>query len=165
MILCDEKITFNDFIDKAKKEITKGYIIAALTDEYIVDYWSNENPDVILNNKDKKILEVRIFDDKKECRISRYNISDDSKDFIYRKICDIEEKRDSYDEWQFLDIDETIPLDENGKVTSTGGGKYKLPLDSSVNAKILIRYYLGKYEETGQSRVEDWRVVTFKEGE
>ena len=155
-------MTVDDFVNIAKNEIKTGYIIAALTDEYIVDRWSLENADNVLKDKNGKILEVRVFNDVKECKISRYDISEV---FNYRRICDIEEKCDRYDEWQFLDIDDSISKDEDGRVTSTGGGKYKLPLDSKENARILIRYYLGRYELTGQARVEDWRVVEFKEGE
>ena len=155
-----DQMTVSKFIRETNERVSKGYIIAALTDEYIVDIWPIDSSELI--SKEEKILEIRVFDDKKECKLSRSNIG---KEFSSRRICDAEEKRDFYDEWQFLDIDESMPLDEAGKVTATGGGKYKLPLKSSTNAKICIRYYLGEYEATGQARIEDWRVVEFKEGE
>ena len=152
--------TVKEYINTIKQTIANGWIIiASLTDEYLVDEWPLGGDE--LASKEDKILEIRVFNNKEECKLSR---SDIGKEFSFRRIYDDEENRDSYDEWQFLDIDESIQRDDAGKVTATGGGKYKLPLKSSMNAKICIRYYLGRYVATGQARIEDWRVVEFKEG-
>ncbi len=154
-------MTVNEFLIKAKEEIPEGWIIAALTDEYIVDRWPFASD--VLSGKDNKVLEIRVFGQKGELKISR---SDIGKDFSAREICDQGERtdsRDHYDEIQYLDIDDQMGRDNEGKVTTTGGGKYKLPLNSILDAKIRIRYYFGRYEETGQARIEDWRVVELME--
>lgn len=152
-------MNFDEYIREANQTISKGWVIAALTDEYIVDEWPlNGNG---LTSKEDKILEIRIFNKDEEIKLSR---SDIGKGFTFRRINDLEDHRDKYDELQYLDIDEKIGKDEHGLVTATGGGKYRLPLKSIKDAKIRIRYYLGKYDATGQARVEDWRVVEFVEG-
>ena len=155
-------MTLNDFLIKAKEEMPEGWIIAALTDEYIVDRWPLASD--VLVGKDSKVLEIRVFGRKGELKTGR---SDIGKDFSFREIYDEGEKkdeRDHYDEIQYLDIDDKVGVDDEGKVTATGGGKYKLPLAVIKDAKIRIRYYLGKYEETGQAKIEDWRVVELMEG-
>lgn len=152
-------MTVNEYISRVNQTIIKGWIIAALTDEYIVDEWPLREDELM--SKEGRVLEIRVFNDTEECKLSR---SDVGKEFAFRRICDSEDGRDSYDEVQFLDIDDKKGKDADGKVTATGGGTYKLPLSSIKDAKIRIRYYLGKYDATGQARVEDWRVVEFKEG-
>ena len=152
-----------DFLDEAKNTIEEGYIIAALTDEYIVDYWPSEKYQEIVD-REELVLEIRVFDNGSEMKISRGNIGSAFKE---RRISDKEkdmEKIDIFDEVQYLDIDDTKEMKDR-MVKTTGGGKFKLPLNKKENAKIRIRYYLGKYERTGQARVEDWRVVGFEEGE
>lgn len=120
----------------------------------------------ILEN-DWKVLEIRVFDENRELKLVR---SDIAKPFVVRCIDDApfgppksydRNYSDFYDEWQILDIDEIKGRDAKGRVTATGGGKYFLPLGVLSNACVRIRYYLGKYEETGQARVEDWRVAEF----
>ena len=136
--------------------------MAALTDEYLVESWPIQGG--LLNGKEEKLLELQIFGKQGEVKLSRSTIG---QAFSFRSIFDEgEEKdtRDHYDELQYLDIDETVGKDAEGKVTTTGGGAFQLPVNNIHDVKIRIRYYLGKYEETGQSRVEDWRVVEFVEG-
>ena len=147
-----------DFLNSASERIQRGWIIAALTDEYIVDKWPLTKD--ILDGKDEKILEVRVFCDNGEMRLSRLDIG---KDFFNRNIFDDEEVRDHFDEVQFLDIDEKVGKSGGGRVFTTGGGSYNLPVERITDAKIKIRYYLGKYAKTGQAIVEDWRVVEFME--
>lgn len=155
-------MTINDYMIRAKDAITDGWMIAALTDEYNVEKWPVHSD--YFSGKENKVLEIRVFGKLGELKISR---SDIGKEFHYRDIFDEGEKadtRDHYDEIQYLDIDEKINIDSDGKVTTTGGGTYKLPLSNIHDARIRIRYYFGKYEETGQARIEDWRVVEFVEG-
>ena len=177
------KMGIDQYFKECQKRVKDGYIIAALTDEYFVGRWSdkdkNEKHKYDNADKDKnekhirdnadKVLEIRVFNKDRELKLMR---SDISKDFLCRCIDDAQPPaagddlcyEDSYDEWQILDIDETKGTDAKGRVTATGGGKYYLPLEETENAQILIRYYLGRYKETGQARVEDWRAVMFGNG-
>ncbi len=155
-------MTVQEFLEQAKAKIETGGCIAALTDKYIVEGWPLQVDQ--LSGKEGKILELRIFGKQGEMKLSRSTIG---QAFSFRSIFDEgveKDERDHYDELQYLDIDETAGKDEEGNVTATGGGSYRSPVSNIHNAKIRIRYYLGKYEETGQSRVEDWRVVEFGEG-
>ena len=114
---------------------------------------------------EEKVLEIRVFSETGECKLSR---SDIGRSFNYREIFDEGESKDSrdhFDEMQILDIDDTKKKDGSGKVTATGGGKYKFTLENYNDAKIRIRYYLGKNEDNGCTRIKDWRAVGFEEGE
>ena len=148
------------FLMQSGREIESGYIIAALTDRYIVEKWplSKEYHADENHIDENHVLEIRIFNDVAENRLVRGDISES---FCFRRIDDRKDNRDRYDEWQYLDIDEKA-VPQNGYVRATGGGRYHLPLRSTRNARVLIRCYLGRYEETGQARVEDWRVVGFQ---
>ena len=152
-------MTVRDFLNSASERIQRGWVIAALTDEYIVDKWPLTKD--VLDGKDEKILEVRVFCDNGEMRLSRTDIG---KDFSDRNIFDEEDERDHFDEVQFLDIDEKVGKTETGRVFTTGGGSYNLPVERITDAKIRIRYYLDKYTKTGQAMVADWRAVEFMEG-
>ncbi len=177
-------MTVNEFVETASKIIAKGWIIAALTDDYIVDRWPLEERN--MTNKEENVLEIRIFNETGECKLSR---SDIGKEFAFRSIKDVldkdsqvttswvtygeddpQELKYGFDEVQYLDVDEDKTINEREKkkidgyeVYTTGGGKYKLPLEKIEDAKLRIRYYLGKYKATGQTRIEDWRVVEFEE--
>ncbi len=154
-------MTVNEFTNQANDRIKSGWIIAALTDQYIVDVWPMKHDSI--SNKDEKILETRVFNMQGEMKLSR---SDIGKVFSYRSVFDEDdnkEGRDYFDEIQYLDIDESAGKSSEGKVTTTGGGSYYLPVGNIKDAKIRIRYYLGEYERTGQARIEDWRVVEFAE--
>ncbi len=151
----------NIFHTAVKQEIENGFVIAELTDEFIVDKWpKNINFD--------KAMTVRVFSKEVEILLSR---SDIGRDFSCRVISDdyircnekkTENSLEYYDELQYLDIDDSIERD-NGKVTATGGGRYNLPMDKFKNARVRIRYYIDKYKETRQARICDWRVVEFVE--
>ena len=164
------KMGIDQYFEECQRRVEDGYIIAALTDEYFVGYWPDkgDNEKHNYDNADK-VLEIRVFNRDRELKLTRGDISEE---FLCRCIDDANPSaagydlryEDSYDEWQILDIDETKGKDAKGRVTATGGGKYYLPLGKTENAQILIRYYLGRYKETGQARAEDWRVVTFENG-
>lgn len=147
------------------ENIGQGVVVAQLSDEYIVERWSEEISASLEKNADK-ILEIRIFNEDEEHRLFRSDIGKEK--FFERIIRDSEEDRDCFDEVQYLDIDTVMTGNhrkKGGMVTATGGGQYKLSVINNIHdAKIRIRYYLGRYEETGQARVEDWRMVKFIEG-
>lgn len=154
------KVTFDEFMNKAK--YIEGYIVAGLTDEYIVDSWPLMQKSS-LKGKENKILEIRIFNENEELKLIRTDIS---KDFALRYRKDENLSKDLYmDESQYLDIDtkKSGTVSENGGyVYATGGGKYYLPINEIEDSKIKIRYYFDRYEESGQARICDWRIVGFE---
>lgn len=139
-------------------ETLNQYIIAAFTDEYYVDRFNNEAKEKLMDRLDKA-LEIRVFGDDSEYKFFRTDIS---REFLYRHIVDSDNDNEYYDEEQFLDIDDTRTIGDS--VYATGGGQYNLPIANKKNAKIKIRYYFGKYEDTGHAYIKDWRVVNFVEG-
>ena len=141
----------NDFMEKASDIL--GYVIATLTDEYIVDTWPMTR--YSLAGKEDKTLEIRVFNKEREDRLIRTDIS---KDFAYREAVD--EGKDFFDEYQYIDIDKKgISSADDGTVTTTGGGEFNLPIESKEEARLMIRYYLDKYQETGHVKLSDWRMV------
>lgn len=152
-------ISWKEYLEKAN-EIQDGYIVAALTDEYIVDKWPMKAAS--LEGKEARILEVRIFNFERELKLIRADIS---SDFYYRDSIDLDKQElDSYVEKQYLDIDTTKKKDSQGRVTATGGGKFFLPLEKIDDAYLELKIYLSKYENSGQVRVCDWRLMDLKEG-
>lgn len=143
----------------------RGWILAQLTDEYIVDYW----PMVFstLEGKSEKIFEIRIFNQKKEVKIFRVDLQDELKCRIIDDGLNKTERKGYFDEWQLLDIDlKRTHFDEDHIVRSTTGGTFRLPLEKSrlsENTGVKVRYYFDTYRENGQSFVCDWRAVSFGE--
>lgn len=165
-----EKIETMEQFWSCAGEIGKGFIFAMLTDEIIWESWPLE-PDArkMFQEKEEKLLDVRVYDSKREVRIFR---SDIGRAFRGRSLNDEKEtpdEQDYFDEEQYLDIDDKASeklFVSEGKVQTTGGGKYHLPLPGFRNAKIQIRNYLGYYEESGQAYVKDWRIMgLFQEGD
>ncbi|MBR6769764.1 MAG: hypothetical protein IKM28_00700 [Lachnospiraceae bacterium] len=152
-------------IFKDKTKDINGYVVASLTDEYIVDTWPMTRNR--LEGKEDKLLEVRVFDTQQEVKLFRTSMGRE-KAFRLRHIIDDEANtKESMDEVQILDIDmkkSKVLFEQSGEVYTTGGGRYYLPLKSMENAKIKIRHYLDRYEASGQARISDWRLVDF-EGE
>ena len=148
--------TVREFLEKSAV-LNNAWVIASLTDQYIVDRWTEHSSQMLEANADN-VLEIRIFNSECEYKLIR---SDIGKTFTERVIDDRMEQRDHFDELQYLDIDRSRPLDAEGRVSTTGGGKFKLPIETKGRAKIRVRYYLGQYPETGQARIEDWRVTEF----
>lgn len=121
-----------------------------------------------LNIDAKHLLELRIFSDDEEFKISRLNIG---SDFTWRYINDseyqkkLENESDDflsvfdnqiYDEEHYLDVDST-----NSKgccYITTGGGPYTLPVGNAE--KVHIRNYLD-YDEHGIVMISDFRIVGF----
>ncbi len=152
--------TFTDFWEKCQ-EIKSGYMVAAMTDAYLVDVWPMEQYKI----DEAKLLEMRVFNTEQERKLFR---SDISKEFVCREIRDTAENdrdySDYYDEYQYLDIDtkrSEKSFREDRMVYTTGGGRYHLPLSSMEDVMVQIRMYFERYPETGQARVFDWRVVDF----
>ena len=155
-----------EFLEKHKNQTGTVWILATLTDELVLGSWEEESVIQKLIQNSGKVLEIRIFSDSGEHRLFRSDIGQREPDFYERTIWDTgaeKDRRESFDQDQYLDIDETKGH-RNGYVQTTGGGKYYLPLRTIHNAKIRIRYYLEKYEDSGQARVADWRIVKLIEG-
>ena len=149
-----------EFLENAA-DITKGYLIASLTDQYIVDYWPMKK--YTLADKTDKILDIRIFCESEERKLFRADIS---REFTERSLSDENENGEYFDECQLVDIDETKTYEtDNGyEVTTTGGGNFFLPVaDRKGDVYLRFRYYSGMYDMTGQSKVEKWRLVGFEE--
>ncbi|HCT93106.1 MAG TPA: hypothetical protein DF613_17230, partial [Lachnospiraceae bacterium] len=77
-----------------------------------------------------------------------------------------DEGRDVMEERQYLDIDGTKSVVENGMthVVATGGGSYDLPFVCGEDVRIIIKNYISYHKETGQAYVADFRLAGF-EGE
>ena len=114
------------------------------------------------------LIELRIFTDSFELKISRLNIG---SDFSWRFLSDDEFKKvlsnepdaflgllvnRTFDEEHYLDVDSTKSNGVN--YTTTGGGKYTLPIENAE--KIRIRNYL-EYDENGIVIISDFRIVGF----
>ncbi|MBQ9443439.1 MAG: hypothetical protein IJU43_03975 [Lachnospiraceae bacterium] len=138
---------------KAKSYDMTGFVIASLTDEYIVDTWPLTK--YSLDEKDDKILEIHVFNKDREERLIRTDIS---KDFKYRQAVDLD--KDFIDEYHLIDIDtKKIESSSSANVLTTGGGEFNLPLNVKEGARLKIRYYLDRYETTGHVKLADWRMV------
>lgn len=164
----NDQACVREFTDLCASRLTgeQSYVIAALTDEYIVNFWDPAVQEDLLR-KAEKVLEIRVFNRDGEMKLFRSGMG---RDFRTRWIDDRGlpgESDHRYDEWQILDIDTTAlarcsaPESSGQYVVSTGGGEYFLPWPDPEDAAVRIRYYLGKYEGTGQARIEDWRIVEF----
>ncbi len=116
----------------------------------------------------KRLIELRIFSEQAELRISRMNIG---ADFYWRYIDDdafntaLKNVRNEflsklenriYDEKHFLDIDSKKSGGFN--YTTTGGGSYSLPIEDAE--KIKIRNYLD-YDQNGIAVISDFRIIGF----
>lgn len=152
-------------IFKDKSKDINGYVVASLTDEYIVDTWPIMRKNT-LEGKEDKLLEVRVFDRQQEIKLFRTSTGNEKNFYVRHMIDDESNTKDTMDEVQILDIDtkkSEALFKQTGEVYTTGGGRYYLPLKSMKNAKIRIRHYLERYEVTGQAYVCDWRLVDFEE--
>ena len=108
------------------------------------------------------MLELRVFDNKKEWKLFR---SDLGKDFYIRCEDDNDKKEgeDYFDEVQLLDIDRSWSSKDSREMYTTAGGKYNLPKDISDldRATIRVRHYFGVDNESGQAFIRDYRLVDF----
>jgi len=125
-------------------ELENAYVVASFVDNYLVEKWIDTEKEKILNNV-SKILELRVFNKEKELKYMRTDIS---KNFYFR--CSEEWTRDTFEEVQLLDVS-----------LKTVKNLMKILPEEGYPA-VRICYHLGKYETTGQARVEDWRIVGFE---
>lgn len=134
--------------------------VAQYTDKFDIGIW-NEN--TIENTN--KLLELRVFDNKKEWKLFR---SDLGKDFYSRYEDDTgkNEGVDYFDEIQLLDIDISRSKKAPGVMYTTAGGSYNLPKDIEYldRAAIRVRHYFGVDNESGQAFIIDYRLVDFGSG-
>ena len=177
----------NDFLETIPKDY-QGYVIAQLTDKYIVDCWAiwietfSSYSDSEKERTGEKLLEMRVFNKDSEYKLFRGSIN---RDFNLRRITEEEVRtengcsritageykcKDCFDQCQFLDIDSVRAKNEHAsseqctKVFATGGGEYSLPSNviNMSNPMIKVRYYWDKYSSlSGQARLCDWRLVDF----
>ena len=149
-----------------------GYYVAALTDEYRVGKWPEEDS-FDIEKAQNKLLELRIFNEKAEYKWFRGNIGES---FLYRKLADRDETSACYEEpieeYQILDIDmsQMTPATLPGRVKMSIGGSFYLPLYDEKGREfepcVRIKYYLPKYEQKEapviHSYVKDWRLAGFE---
>lgn len=152
-------MTWEDF--KQQIEMSEGYAVIMLTDSFIVDRYplSSENEKLLEEALDQKLLDMRIFNENIEYRLFR---TDAGKEFRISRLSD--EGRDFFDESQYLDVDDKRSEESfkrDGIVRATGGGYYRLPLESYRNAKVIIRNYVDYDENSGQAYVKAWRLAGF----
>ncbi|MDO4489841.1 MAG: CRISPR-associated protein Csx19 [Lachnospiraceae bacterium] len=151
-----------EYMEEARETVTAGYVVAALTDEYLFDTWPMKS--CSLEGKAHKVLEIRIFNQTCELKLFRTDVF---RSFSCRRITAEEESRmDYFDQEQYLDIDTKQSrqgFEATGTVRATGGGSYHLPFPTMTDVKIRIRYYLAK-GDTGQARIRDWRLVDLVKG-
>lgn len=144
-----------------------------MTDAYKVGYWRDLGKTWVEQNQDK-ILSIRVFNEMREVRLSRFDIG---SDFVLRDKDDEKNPPEEVnghkmiiEEWQILDVDTTWFEDEKyiaGTYKTTGGGIYDFPLPGpgkDQHPAVLIRHYLASKTgpgESGQTYVSDWRCVGF----
>lgn len=141
----------NELIEKTA-DMSDAFYSAELTDSYSIGIWASHEP-----FDEDRILEIRVFNEKKEVKLFREDIGDD---FHLRVRTD---DGDYYDECQFLDID-TRHSDGN-VLTTTGGGRYTVPesILEMAEPMLRVRYYLKQEESSGQTYISDWRCVGFED--
>jgi len=157
-------MNLNDFYKDAD-EIKAGYMMALFTDKIELTSWPDGR--MKLAAAEDRLLEVRVFDRDREIKLFRSSIGSEFKKRLKDDREDTE--KEYFDETQYLDIDmnrskASFAVDKT--VYTTGGGKYTLPIEGDIrDCKVRIRYYLSRYEDSGQARVSDWRVVGWCEDE
>lgn len=151
-------------IDWESIEDFEGYYVAALTDEYIVGKWPEHRDK--LEDKDNKILEIRVFNPSGEHKWSRQTVGDE---FNYRYLAD---DSDLYEKpiigYQLFDIKKVngeYPQTP-GQVYTANGGSYYMPIQLSNSDEPVIVYKcyvpkLGNEASTIHSFVKDWRLSDF----
>lgn len=164
---------YTNLIEKTK-EMQNAFVVASLTDEYIVDTWPMRN--ATLEGKEEKLLEVRVFNDKKEVKLFRSDvgiqsfglriIDDDNLpedwDCLMYTADDQGNSRKDYQE-QYLDVNtDTSPVGKT-MVRTTGGGYFYLPVDEPRDAQIKIKHYVKRDPDSGMAILVDWRAAGIKE--
>lgn len=110
---------------------------------------------------EETLLEIRCFDESGEYRAFRDTLDEP---FCEREITTENEPTyadGSYDEAQYLDVDDKKTVAEsNGRLFALGGGNYRLPNDARRNKMLLVRNYYN-FDNDGIAYKFDWRLVSF----
>ena len=162
----------DDFFGKAESA-DKGYVIALFTDEVYIDDWNEKKRETVktkIKERKNSLLELRVFDEKREIKLFRSDINTGSKISVRVIDDNNSEYEDYYDEDQFLDIDTTNISDSDGmwNIRAIGGGNYYLPksVGDIGELTLKVRHYISKYPHSGKAYVSDWRCMGFeKEGD
>lgn len=145
---------------KNEIQVSHGYAVIMCTDCFEVMEYPQEETEIFLaENWKERLLDVRIFDSKKEYRMFRGDVGKPFSETILD-----DRLGDYFDDEQYLDIDAKRSANiftENKKVKATGGGSYSLPLTDFENVKLIIRNYLG-YDERGHAYVKAIRLIDFE---
>ncbi len=149
-------IDMNMLLHKTE-DMEDSYVIASGVDRLIVDRWPLQR----YQAKDldfTKLLEIRIFNQEKEIKWFRPDIS--VNDFTERMMND---SGDTFSEWQYLSIDTTdIKPEGNGNVVqSTTGVKYYLPIEKITKHTAIKICCEISYYSSGKAYVSDFRCVAF----
>lgn len=136
-----------------------SYFVAYQTDKFI----SGRNTSAALSQIDsKKLLEIRLFSEKKEVLARRTMIGAEHK-FQWREASEEGLSNDEYVvSYQTLDIDRTKTssgLNGNLQLMTTGGGKYELPIDKNHDSIKVISYI--DYDKSGMAYIYDDRLAGF----
>lgn len=141
--------------------VEDGYsnFVAYQTDKFI----SGRSTAAALSQIDsKKLLEIRLFSEKKEVLARRTMIGAEHK-FQWREASEEGLSNDEYViSYQTLDIDRTktsLGLNGNLRLMTTGGGKYELPIDKNYDSIKVISYI--DYDKSGMAYIYDDRLAGF----
>lgn len=142
--------------------IDEGYAVIMTTDSFIVDSYplSAENEAYLAEKLNDRLLDMRIFNCKSEFKLFRGAVSDELR---MRILTDTDNDEDTYCDEQYLDIDDKRSAEcfaRSGLVRATGGGYYRLPLESFKDVKLIIKNYVA-YDDNGQAYIRDWRLCDF----
>lgn len=155
---------FENFLSEVKARFDDhAYVAITCTDHFAFIPF-----DELLDGKvdERYILEVRVFDENGEYRLSRDYIGSP-----FREVIKVEDKilcdqvnpdygmaLDSYEDFQFMDIDMARTVKESGKIKATGGGEYRFPYPYGENTRVKIKNYIA-YDDNGQAVVVAWRLA------
>ena len=169
-----KKCKYTDYMEEVRacfqENDPDAYAVLTYTDTFEV---LNYAKFLLAEIEEEKLLDVRVFNRNHEYRIFRdycgngdYQITRLPDDLIDKhsntRIFDF----DTYDDYQFLDIDvkrtEAGGSTHPGRVRATGGGWYKLPFekDQLNDLKAVIQNYVA-YDENGQASLIAWRLAGF----
>ena len=134
-------------------KLEEGVVFAILTDE-VVCKWQQEFEQF----SSDKLLEIRVFNDNEEFHAVRDSMG---AAFVWRHIRDDEADAGfadcTFDDVQYLDIDEKRSNVEACEYHAIGGGSYRLPIANAE--RIKLRNYL-IYDEDGMAQIVDFRIVS-----
>lgn len=165
-----------EFIQKAETEFEQdANVVLIYSDAFAVCKLSDLlSPAFDKDRAEKKLLDIRIFDRKKEMRMYRDyegngffpSIILSDEEFVEKSIPQDEKEMGIksedfyYDDVQYLDKIEILTEDGVTKAKAAGGGKYRFPKSERGKTKVKLRNYID-YDENGQAAILAWRLVDF----